>query len=295
MTVGRKIIDLLIENEGRYKRILFMPYKVEMWDCLRSVYCASRQEGLDVKVCPLYYYTLIGNKLSERLYDDWYKVIPKDALIHSEQFDTYNPDIVILHYPFDYQNTVTTIDKRFYSAELKKRGKTIVYIPYHGSPAAPLDAKLPVVRNADYIFGVATNDIEIYPKDKKVYIVGSTKRDSLRYKGNTNDVLIINSIGPFISDKNRCLKYLNIVKANEGKTIYFRPHPLMMSTIQSICPERLSEYKSFLDRIQKLYGVKIDTSNSIYTILNRSSEIYCDYASIFQLCQSSGIEVHEIK
>ena len=220
--VGKKIIDILIEHEGRNKRIAFLPYKVEMWDSFKSVYTEAKRARLNAKICPIQYSTLqYGNKCVSQ-YDDWRDFRRSPNLIHT--LDEFDPEIVITHYPFDYQNSVTTIDNRYYSAELKKQGRTLVYIPYHGATILPAETRLPIMRNVDYIFAANSSNIEMFPKSAKTFVVGSTKKDLIHYTGYSNDVLIINSIAPFIRDKFRIQKYIKIIEENKGSNIIFRPH-----------------------------------------------------------------------
>ena len=61
--VAKKILDILIEHEGRDKKILFLPYKIEMWDSMESLYLECVEQGITVRIHPIQYKEYITDNI----------------------------------------------------------------------------------------------------------------------------------------------------------------------------------------------------------------------------------------
>lgn len=123
----------LISKSVVYK-VVFMPYKVSMWDSLESIWIAAdRDERCDALVVPITYYELDNNqnpikKVNER------NLFPKYVnAVNDEEYDLENdlPDIIYIHNPNDNTNLITRVDSRYYSWNLKKYCEKLVYVPYY--------------------------------------------------------------------------------------------------------------------------------------------------------------------
>ena len=123
--------------------MVFLPYKVSMWDSLESVWrAASEDSECEAYVMPIPYFERdLKGELAVEHYEG--NQFPKDVPIVN--YLDYNlmehkPDVVFIHNPYDQHNYVTSIHPSYYIPELKKCGCKIVYIPYYISSEANPDA-----------------------------------------------------------------------------------------------------------------------------------------------------------
>lgn len=307
-TVAEKIVDILEEREGKDKKIMFLPYKLEMWDSMASVFVECKNRGFEVALHPIPYMYLQNNRTTEQYIDTW----NGPEMESFAEIEDFNPDIVVIHYPFDYRNTVTTIPKKYYSSEFKKQGKKIVYIPYHGN-ACPdsfySEVLLPGIVNADYIFIHDDRERNLYlntwmkyniKSHGEVFATGSPKVDIYKLAKDKicskDSILIVNSFVSYLSDVKRLNKYRAIIdtELEKGEKIIFRPHPLLEQTLAKQHYFKYIKYREFEEDIF-LKGVKIDKASCLYSTLRISKKIYSDSPSITELCREAGFEVEEIK
>lgn len=115
------------------KVAVFLPYKASMWDSLESVWKAADEDpDCDAYVVPIPYFDKNPDlSLGEMHYEgDQY---PSYVPVYSwEEFSIPNmkPDVVFIHNPYDEYNYVVSVHPAFYTTELKKYTKKLVYIPY---------------------------------------------------------------------------------------------------------------------------------------------------------------------
>lgn len=130
-----------IENSVKFDiksrlEIVFFPYKASMWDSLESVWMAADADpDCDAYVVPIPYYernadgTLGTYHYEGNDFPDYVPVVPYDTY----SMENRRPDVVYIHNPYDQGNFVTSVDPRYYSAELKKYTDCLVYIPYYAT------------------------------------------------------------------------------------------------------------------------------------------------------------------
>ena len=113
--------------------IVFLPYNASMWDSLESIWKAAYSDlECSCRVIPIPYFDKDseGNFISMHYEgDDIPKYVP---IIHYDEYDiTENkPDVIYIHNPYDNYNFVTSVHPSYYSSELKKHTKLLVYVPY---------------------------------------------------------------------------------------------------------------------------------------------------------------------
>ena len=128
-----------IENSVKHdiharQEVVFLPYKASMWDSLESVWAAADADpDCDAYVVPIPYY---DRRADGSLGTYHYEGNDLPDYVPVVSYDTYDmenrkPDVVYIHNPYDQGNYVTSVDPRFYSAELKKYTDCLVYIPYY--------------------------------------------------------------------------------------------------------------------------------------------------------------------
>lgn len=115
------------------KQIVFLPYKVSMWDSLESVWKAADEDpDCDAYVIPIPYFDKNpdGSFKEEHYEGDQY---PKNVPI--TRYDEYDleaehPDVIYIHNPYDECNHVTSVHPYFYSKNIRNFTDKLVYIPY---------------------------------------------------------------------------------------------------------------------------------------------------------------------
>ena len=299
--VGKQIINILTDIEGRDKKILFLPYKVEMWDSMESVFKECVRRNLNVGVVPIPYMILENHKIIETKMDRW----GSDVRQYVVDIDKFKPDIVFIHYPFDFHNTVTTIPEQYYSINLKKQGAKLAYVSYHGNAALEHEMLLPAVTKSDYIFVYDEAERQRYSdvwakhnikSNAKIFATGTPKIDAyvnayqISQNNGAQDVLIVNSLMPFLNDELRIKKYHRIILKEQklGHTVIYRPHPLMLDTLKRTNLWRYQNYKEFLLYLESI-NVIIDENKYIKDTLSHCKKLYCDWASTYILCRDEKL------
>ena len=275
-------------------KALFMPYKVEMWDSLESIYLAAVADSrCEAKVVPLMYFTR-DNEAGEwiRHYDGerFSQSIP---VIHYDAYDIEadRPDVVYIHNPYDNHNLVSTVDPRFYSFEIKKYADVLVYVPYYVTAGSLNETFkiLPVYRNMDYAVFQSEHVKELCkaynyydrilplgsPKFDKVINkckVGADIPDDWKRKLEGKKVLMLNSsLNDFLAWNDLMLKKVKLLFEHISKdsrlALIWRPHPLLESTLKALRPEFYSEYvelkKYYIDSDIGIYDDRPDLSDTV--------------------------------
>lgn len=256
------------------QKIVFMPYKVSMWDCMESVWeAAVSDEKCEVYVVPIPYYEKDseGNVI-EFCYEggEFPKYIPitpyNEFLLHIEQ-----PDIVYIHNPYDGANYVTSVHPNYYSSNLKKYTDLLIYIPYFicGNGSMPeTHLNLPAYQYIDYIIVQDKEKkkslIDFMPEEK-IIVIGSPKIDKILMLKNRNElvnkkipqkwrkiisgkkVILFNvSISGILQKSKVALEKIRYVistfKEKDNVVLLWRPHPLLEATLKSMRPDLYEEY-----------------------------------------------------
>jgi len=139
--------------------MVFLTYNVSMWDSLESIWLAAKDSPqCDAYVVAIPYYNRLSDgSLGEMQYDgDRY---PEDVpIVHWESYriKERRPHVVFTYYPYDGENSVTSIPSEFFCENLKNHTESLIYIPYFVSPnisdVMEKFAVYPGVLHADYVF-----------------------------------------------------------------------------------------------------------------------------------------------
>lgn len=135
--IKKQLID--IENIVRQempedkKRIVFLPYKVAMWDSMESIWAAAKEDfSCETYVIPIPYYEknkdgTLGKMHSER---DKFPSYVQTENWENVDLSALQPDAVYIHNPYDDSNLVTSVHPAYYSDQLRNYTKMLVYVPY---------------------------------------------------------------------------------------------------------------------------------------------------------------------
>jgi len=280
-----------VENELDEKvsldilKIVFIPYKASMWDCMESIWEAAEQdEGSRAYVVPIPYFERNREgKIEKECYEG--NLFPSYVPIVSYKefsLEKERPDIIYIHNPYDQGNYVTCVHPDYFSSNLKKYTDLLVYIPYYicGEGALPdTHLSLPAYQYADKIIvqdEMKAQSLEDYVCKDKILVVGSPKADRiLKLNKKKNDILqnelpqewkekiknkkvilfnvSITGILQNSKDAIPKIRYvLSMFEKREDIVLLWRPHPLAESTLKAMRPELYREYieikKGFINR-----------------------------------------------
>ena len=115
------------------KQVVFLPHSLKHFASLRPLVDALlEEEEVECKIIPIPYYDKCGDgRLKEIHYEG--EDFPKGYEIvdyNCYDFSIELPDCIVINSPYDEFNPVWTVDSAFYSREMKKYTKKLVYIPW---------------------------------------------------------------------------------------------------------------------------------------------------------------------
>ena len=201
----QQISQIMEEELPNQYEIVFLPYKVSMWDSLESVWRAADEDpDCNALVIPIPYYDKNpdGTFRNEHYEGEEF---PEDVPItHYLEYDLENrhPDVIFIHNPYDDHNFVTSVHPYFYTQKLQQCTEKLVYIPYYISDETNPDSKEAIegkaaitltkgVLNSDMVFLQSENtkklfvniltkyfdDIDQSYWENKIWGLGSPKLD----------------------------------------------------------------------------------------------------------------------
>ena len=296
--IGKKITDKIIDIYGSKDfTITFLPYKRSMWNSMESVYEECVKSGIKSYVCPLPYL---------RKFSDGREVLDKDQFEYGTDImllSELESDFIVIHYPYDGNNKVTSMIPQYYTEQLNQYGQ-VIYIPYSCTAMRQLRVQ-PGIANVDYVFLGSEWEVESFIEEwaemgvdfeGRVFGLGSPKIDAIKKTSTGSATLIINSLAPFLYEpfnKIELYKKIMIEEKSKGKEVIFRPHPLLRQTIQSMRPDTESEYTKLLIFAEGL-GVEIDETENLEATLGRADYLISDRSSVLEMWASAGREFKQI-
>lgn len=280
-------IEIKIKNIPLHTLILFLPYKASMWDSMESVYLAARKdESCEALVMPITYFerkedTQFGEAINEA------GKFPRNIELIDENFslEEEEPDIIYIHNPYDNTNFVSSVHPRYYSANLKKYTKTLVYIPYFVTMGMSSFGTIlfSAYLNTDYIVVQNEKHKKSLPEEvrKKAVILGSPKLDKAESMKKEEVVLpdawkkiakcrewvyynssIENMLEDTTAFLNKMKTVFTVFKNHPKFCLVWRPHPLLENTFRTLRKEYLPKYLS-LKKVfcEEKIGIYDDTAD----------------------------------
>ncbi len=311
------LVDVKAETEALPEQldIAFLPYKASMWDCMETVWQAAQEDpNCNAYVIPIPYYDkLPDGSFGEQHYEgdmfpEYVPITPYQDYLLMEK----HPEIIYIHNPFDEYNHVTSVAPEFYSTQLRKCTDTLVYIPYfmQGQKISEAHGLLPAYLQADKI--VLQNDLVVKDIDsriprEKLLVLGSPKAEKVlrlqekreellengipefwRAKASGKKVVLYNtSISGILENSKSAIDKMRYVfsvfEKREDVVLLWRPHPLIESTLESMVPELLKEYRRLKKEFQeKNFGIYDDTPDVAVAAVIADAYIGEDTSSVVQ-------------
>lgn len=115
------------------KEVVFLPFKAAAWESLEPAWKkAMADSDCDVYVIPVpYYYKSLTEDFATLYYEG--NDFPDYVTItdyNTYDFESRLPDVIFFHNPYDNCSFSTSVHPYFYSSNLKKYTRQLVYIPY---------------------------------------------------------------------------------------------------------------------------------------------------------------------
>ncbi|MBR3622675.1 MAG: hypothetical protein IKN43_04920, partial [Selenomonadaceae bacterium] len=267
---------LQTNNEERFKKeMVFLPYKFSMWDSLESVWRAAYEDSEHCKayVIPIPYAEIDsdGNVVEWRCERGHF---PKDIpTLNWQEVDLkeMRPDVIFIHNPYDQLNSVTSVESRYFSYNLKPCTDCLVYIPYYATSGnmAESQSMCSAYKHVDYIviqsekfrkfFDASLPDEKFLPFgspkfDKTIRLCANPPKPPAKWekKMRGKKVFFYNtSIGGLLDDTPNFLKKMRYVfdtfKKRKNICLIWRPHPLLEATLRSMRPDYKKKFEKLRD------------------------------------------------
>ena len=307
--IKKGIRDLKTRTE-----IVFLPYKMSMWDALESVWRAAVEDArCDVYVVPIPY----CDRNEDGSVKEWHYeggVFPVDVPI--TDYTKYSlkehlPDIAYIHNPYDGYNLVTSVAPDYYSTELKKYVRKLVYVPYYYEGAVLSDNhnSLPSLNNMDYIVLSSEEGVRRAAKFQpleKLLAFGSPKVDRMLSmdgygmipeewkKLSEGRKVILYNVGllPMLQGRYRSIEKMrevfNVFKERQDVLLWWRPHPLIKASLHRAAPELVGAYeeleKEFLLERIGIYDTGADSNLAVAS----ADAFIGDYSSMIYMFGVTG-------
>ncbi len=305
---------------------VFMPYKASMWDSLEGAWKEANDDpDCDAYVIPIPYYERNPDR-SFGTYHYEGKEFPQYVpIVYYDDYDleARRPDEIYIHNPYDDINFVTSVDPRFYSSVLKEYTDCLVYIPYfvlaEGSSTKGFSTA-PGVVYADKVIvqseAFRQNYIRDYKNEygnrfgdpeKKFFVGKSSKFEKAcndskeqytlpeewnKLIGDRKVIFYNTSLSAMLTDTLQYIKkvrsVLSFFQEREDVVLWWRPHPLMRATINSMRNDLLTIYDMVVNLyIKDGFGIYDDTSD-LHRAIAYSDAYYGDRSSVLELYKTTN-------
>ena len=266
-------------------KTVFMPYKIQMWGTLASIYeAAALDPDCIAQVVPIPYRPLHnGPKGLEagELIDEGPQFWGKVPIIPYTKYDLEKemPDVIFLHNIYDNYNTLTQVEPAYHTSHLRQYADMLVYVPYFVSPffvPQPGDPEfwfgLPSLKNVDKVAlaGEFLTEPAVrfgLPREKLLPL-GSPKLDSVvralrspppcpkewseRLENRT--VFFLNTLYHVGGVLNVLERVLNLPVQFPNAAVIWRPHPLTEAFIRQKYPQYEPHYRALIEKIRRGEG-----------------------------------------
>lgn len=294
--IGKNITDKLIEIHGSTDFIIgFLPYKRSMWNSMASVYEECRKAGAVAYILPLPYYLMPDKQIVNEQ-----DLFSEEGTLDISMIQKISFDYLVIHYPYDGNNKVTSMLPEYYTAQLRNYGK-VIFIPYSCTPGifTRLHSGL---ANIDYAFLCSEAECDAFIAEwaergvdfsGRVFGYGSPKMDAIQKCSCGSATLVINSLGPYLAApfiKIQAYQRVITDEIDRGRNVIFRPHPLLRQTIKSMRPDTEEAYNDFVEWCNTQKNVIYDETEDLEHALEQADYLVSDTSSVLEMWQSTGRE-----
>ena len=145
---GEAVFSLLTEqlqniknlyNKGyeKKKKVVFLVDKADRWDSLKEIWKAAKEDKntiVSVIAIP-YVHKTINGKVLDQCFE--IELFPEELEVidcRKVDLEQYQPDVIFINNPYDEYNYITSVPLEYYSTNLMKYTKKLIYIPWFTLP-----------------------------------------------------------------------------------------------------------------------------------------------------------------
>lgn len=297
--------------------VVFMPYKVSMWDCLESIWRAADEDPeCDAYVVPIPYYDRNSDHCVEKFHYEGGEYPDYVPIVHYETYDLeeHKPDVIYIHNPYDDLNYVTSVNPRFYSWRLKKHTDMLVYVPYfvagyYSSVSSVKKHIFSCFTHADLVVVQSENQKRLFSlngvSDEKMAALGNPKADyiinvmpDIEIPKEWSDItagkkvfLLNSSITKTINDNHwveEMLAIIGLFRSEHNIVLLWRPHPLLRTSIKAMCSYKLKDFDYIMSALRDMENVIIDENSLAYSSMKLADAMISDYSSLVMQYSLTG-------
>ncbi len=114
-------------------KAVFLPYKASMWTAMESIWKAAEEDpSCEAVVMPIPYQEMDPRGVPDTLCYEGELFPGYVPIVDYREYsvEEERPELIVIHNPYDDQNTVTRVPERFFSSRLKEYTRCLVYTPY---------------------------------------------------------------------------------------------------------------------------------------------------------------------
>lgn len=335
--LDNRIANICRDAKNNIKAILkvvFFPYKASMWTSLESIWrAAEKDEECEVKVVVIPYFAMDPNCDEVKMQyeaDMFPQYVP---IVHYSQYDVAQeqPDMIFIHNPYDDTNNVTRVPEQYYSYNLKKYTKQLIYSPYglmgyHNPKRGTFMCCASAVLVADKIlvqsekvkqiymdYGISQNRLMAIGSPKVDAVVEGLKKPRLYPEGweerlQGRKVFLLNTHWSYFirgylfsvknPEKNDYSKWNHeqiwkLLLNKEDCALIWRPHPLLKETLASRGLYETLEFVKRLEReIEESDNAVLDQNGEYDISFQLSDALITTYSSMISEYMISGKPIY---
>ena len=277
-------------------------------------YAAKEHPNCDPYFIPIPYYDRLPNGDIGKQHYEGKENYPDDIEItYFEDYDieARRPDAILNFNPYDGLNKVTSIDPDYYFEKLKEYTDMLIWVPYyvmgdsHG-PGVPTSPGV-ILSNKVILWADGIKEFFIKLFLEKYENSGATKEyleDKFEVLGNPKLDKVLNTKKEYftipkewqniIQDKKiiffnssiaLALRYkiyylkkirdvMHLIKDNPNVVLWWRPHPLLVTTYESMLPDLLNAYKSLINEFKVSGSGIYDETTDLYRAIHYADGYY---------------------
>jgi hypothetical protein len=296
------------------KLILFLPYKVSMWDSLESIYQAASQDPeCEALVMPVPYFVNKSQYAREQFCEA--KLFPSHLKVID--YKKYNlaktkPYAIYIHNAYDQGNAVTEINQAYSTHNLKKYTANLIYVPYClvSEKSSEDFVKNPSFNNISKIIAMsegAKKNFARFNPESKILPLGSPKADAIKSMLQNPPQIpeewkerAAGKTTVFYNTTISCLmrilhgspckleKVFEYFSKKTDALLIWRPHPLSKECFQTIAKEELGKYNALVKKYKEENIGIFDDTPSFHAAFALSDLYYGDKSSLVSLYGLTG-------
>ena len=306
----KQIRTLFLNQVNLRWRALFLPYKASMWTSLESIWKAAHADSrCDTVVMPIPYFELDDRLRPASIryegsdFPREVPIVPFSSFSEAQEYE-----MIFFHNPYDDLNTITRVPEVFFSRNLTKRTKCLVYSPYFtfgryfpGKGDHLFNAQGLV--HADIILVQSERVKKIFQRfghpSRKLLVVGSPKTDAIvamldggyevpnawKEKVRGRKVFLLNThLYYFHKTGARGMReHTEIVETfleRDDCSLIWRPHPLLHTLLSKTSHEFTVFYRNMCKLLASSGNCLVDTTTDYRLAFSCSNAMISTYSSL---------------